>query len=560
MAKRNYDFSGWATRNDLKCSDGRTIKKDAFKENDGQTVPLVWNHQHGDSDNVLGHALLENRPEGVYAYGFFNDTERGQNAKLLVQHGDITGLSIYANKLKQVGGDVMHGVIREVSLVLAGANPGAYIDSVLTHGEYNEEEGVIYTGENISLYHAEKEEPKEEIETVKVEEEKKMPTENKERTVQDVIDTMSEEQKNVMYALIGMAVEDAKKEESEEEDMKHNLFDGDNMQDENVLSHSDMQEILRDAKRCGSMRDAFLQHGIDNIEYLFPDAKEYSNGAPGFINTQPSGWVKTVMNGVHHTPFSRVKMTFADITVDEARARGYIKGNFKLEEQFSLLKRTVSPTTVYKKQKLDRDDVVDITEFDVVPWLKAEMRTKLDEELARAFVFGDGRSAISDDKIDESCIIPIINDTTNNLYAMDVTVTPNQDEALGHAIIRTVVKAMDSYEGSGNTTYFASADKVSDMLLLEDGMGHRLYKSIDELATAMGVEKIVKVPASIVPAGKYGVIVDLNDYNVGADKGGAVNMFDDFDIDFNAQKYLIETRCSGALTKPHSAIVLSASN
>lgn len=556
MAVTRYDFSGWATRNDLKCSDGRTIKKDAFKDNDGQTVPLVWNHQHGDSDNVLGHALLENRPEGVYAYGFFNDTERGQNAKLLVQHGDITGLSIYANKLKQIGGDVMHGVIREVSLVLAGANPGAYIDSVLTHGESNEE-GVIYTGENISLYHAE--EPKKEVETVKVEEEKEMPAENKERTVQDVIDTMTEEQKNVMYALIGMAVEDSK-EDTEEEDMKHNVFDKEDRNSENVLSHSDMTEIIRDAKRCGSMRDAFLQHGIDNIEYLFPDAKEYANGAPGFINTQPSGWVKTVMNGVHHTPFSRVKMTFADITVDEARARGYIKGNFKLEEQFSLLKRTVSPTTVYKKQKLDRDDVVDITDFDVVAWLKTEMRTKLDEELARAFIFGDGRSAVSDDKIDESCIIPVISDTTNNLYAMDVTVTPDTNEALGHAIIRTVVKAMDAYEGSGNTTYFAAADTVSDMLLLEDGMGHRLYKSLDELATAMAVEKIVKVPGSIIPNGKYGVIVDLNDYNVGADKGGAVNMFDDFDIDYNAQKYLIETRCSGALTKPHSAIVLSASN
>lgn len=588
MAKK-YDFSGWATKNDLKCSDGRTIRKNAFKENDGQTVPLVWNHQHNDSDNVLGHALLENRPEGVYAYCSFNDTEKGQNAKLLVQHGDITGLSIYANKLKQSGGDVLHGLIREVSLVLAGANPGAFIDSIMAHGEESDEEGVIYTGEEIALFHAEEdedpeepdeedpedpeepeepkeaeketpEEPKGEPEVVEHSEKKETekPMDGKEKTVQDVIDSMSEEQKNVMYALVGMAAE-RKGAAGEDEKMKHNVFDQDEDNREDVISHSEVMAAVADGKRFGSLKESFIEHGIDNIEYLFPDNKNLTN-TPGFINTHPAGWIDVVMNGVHHTPFSRVKMQFADITMSSARAKGYIKGNLKIDEQFSLLKRTVNPCTVYKKQKLDRDDVVDITDFDVIAWLKGEMRLKLDEELARAFIFGDGRVASDDDKINEQCIIPVYADTTNNLYAMAYTVTPASGESEGHAIINAMVKAMDDYEGSGNVVAFINQGKVSDMLLLEDNMGHRLYKGLDDLAAGMSVNKIVKCPSSIMPEGCLCVALDLRDYNVGADKGGAVNMFDDFDIDYNAQKYLIETRCSGALTLPHSAIVLNAAD
>ena len=565
---RKFDFGGWATRNDLKCSDGRTIRRDAFKECDGLTVPLVWNHQHNDSNNVLGHALLENRDNGVYAYCSFNDTEKGQNAKLLVQHGDITGLSIYANKLKQVGGDVLHGVIREVSLVLAGANPGAYIDTILSHGDADGDSGVIFTGEEIEMNaeyveHSEEETPVEEVTPAEEpvvehaeEEEKKEEPKMAEKTVQDVVDSMTEEQKNVMYALIGMAVEDAKGGKEEKEDMKHNVFES--YEEEDVLMHDEIISALADGKRFGSLKESFLQHGITNIDYLFPDNKEL-NATPGFINTIPDGWVDVVMKGVHHTPFSRIKMTFADITMDTARAKGYVKGHQKTDEQFALLKRVVNPTTVYKKQKLDRDDVIDITDFDVVAWLKKEMRMKLDEELARAFLFGDGRQA-GDDKILESAIIPVVKDTQNNLYAMSVTVTQEANEALPHAIIRTLVKAQDNYEGSGNLTLFIAAGQVSDMLLMEDGFGRRLYKGLDDLALAMGVNKIVKVPASIVPEGFYGVALDLRDYNVGADKGGAVNMFDDFDIDYNAQKYLIETRCSGALTLPHSAIVLAVAD
>ena len=406
------DFSGWATKNDIRCSDGRTIRRNAFKDNDGKTVPLVWQHIHNDPMNVLGHALLENREEGVYAYCTFNDTEGGKNAKMLVEHGDVNSLSIYANQLKQVGGDVMHGVIREVSLVLAGANPGAYIDSIMMHGEGSDEEGVIYTGLTFddtcsSVTHADEEAPGKTPDEVKKEE-----TKVAEKTVQDVVDSMSEEQKNVMYALIGMAVEDAKggSRDSEEEnkDVKHNVFDDDHKED--VLMHSEIMDAIADGKRYGSLRDSFLEHGITNIDYLFPEDHEL-NSTPGFINTNPDGWVSVIMNGVHHTPFSRIKMTFADITMDTARAKGYVKGNAKTEEQFSLLRRTVSPTTVYKKQKLDRDDVVDITDFDVVAWLKREMRTKLDEELARAYIFGDGRTLVSDDKISETCIIPVVTAT-----------------------------------------------------------------------------------------------------------------------------------------------------
>lgn len=562
----DYDFCGWATRNNLKCSDGRTIQKDAFKDNDGQKVPLVWNHQHNEAFDVLGHAMLENRDEGVYAYCKFNDTESGKTAKLLVQHGDVDRLSIYANKLKQIGSNVTHGDIREVSLVLAAANPGAYIEDVITHGEMSEDEAVIYTGESIELYHSEEGEskPSEKKEEKKMTENEQKNTDN-EKTIQDVFDEMTEEQKNVVYALIGMALEengadDGKINHSEEgdgESMKSNVFDNDNTQ-ENTLSHADMEEIIGDAKRYGSLKESFLAHaadyGIDQIDMLFPEYKSVNGEVPQFIKRTPDGWVDTVMNGVHHTPFSRIKMVFADLREDEARAKGYMKGNLKKEEVFGLLKRTVEPTTIYKKQKLDRDDAIDITDFDVVAWLKSEMRMMLDEEIARAILFGDGRSALSEDKISEKNIIPIINDA--DLYTIKKKVVPGDKETLGHAIITAAVKAQDDYEGSGNTTFYTAASTITDMLLLEDTDGRRMYKDMNELALAMNVNRIVKVPASIIPSGVYGVIVDLSDYNVGADKGGAINMFDDFDIDYNQMKYLIETRCSGALVKPYSAIVL----
>lgn len=550
-----YDFSGWATKNDLKCSDGRIIRKDAFKHNDGQEVPVVWNHQHDCVDDVLGHAMLENREDGVYAYCTFNDSESGKTAKLLVQHGDVNQLSIYANQLKQQGPNVMHGNIREISLVLAGANPGAFIDNVIMHGEETDEEAVIYTGENIELYHSdegksEKEEKKEEKEMA-----------NNERTVQDVFDEMTEEQKNVVYAMIGMALEESgdDNEEGDGENMKHNLFDNDEMNNnEDVLSHSEMETIIKDGKKYGSLKESFLAHaedyGITNIDYLFPEAQNVNGNTPGFVKRTPDGWVGTVMTGVHHSPFSRIKMMFADLREDEARAKGYMKGNLKKEEVFGLLKRTVEPTTVYKKQKLDRDDVIDITDFDVVSWLKSEMRMMLDEEIARAILFGDGRSAVSEDKISEKNIIPIVNDS--DFYAIKTKVTPKDNESLGHAIITAAVKSQDDYEGSGNTTFFTSNSIVTDLLLMEDADGRRLYKDVSELALALNVNRIVKVPASIIPTGVHGVIVDLSDYNVGADKGGSINMFDDFDIDYNQMKYLIETRCSGALIKPYSAIVL----
>ena len=562
----DYDFCGWATRNNLKCSDGRTIQKDAFKDNDGQKVPLVWNHQHNEAFDVLGHAMLENRDEGVYAYCKFNDTESGKTAKLLVQHGDVDRLSIYANKLKQIGSNVTHGDIREVSLVLAAANPGAYIEDVITHGEMSEDEAVIYTGESIEIYHSEEGEskPSEKKEENKMTGNEQKNT-NNEKTIQDVFDEMTEEQKNVVYALIGMALEengadDGEMNHSEEGDgefMKSNVFDNDNTQ-ENILSHADMEEIIGDAKRYGSLKESFLAHaadyGIDQIDMLFPEYKSVNGEVPQFIKRTPDGWVDTVMNGVHHTPFSRIKMVFADLREDEARAKGYMKGNLKKEEVFGLLKRTVEPTTIYKKQKLDRDDAIDITDFDVVAWLKSEMRLMLDEEIARAILFGDGRSALSEDKISEKNIIPIINDA--DLYTIKKKVVPGDKETLGHAIITAAVKAQDDYEGSGNTTFYTAASTITDMLLLEDTDGRRMYKDMNELALAMNVNRIVKVPASIIPEGVYGVIVDLNDYNVGADKGGAINMFDDFDIDYNQMKYLIETRCSGALVKPYSAIVL----
>ena len=562
---KNYDFSGWATKNNLRCSDGRTILRDAFKHNDGQTVPLVWNHQHNDPLNVLGHALLENRESGVYAYCKFNDTEAGKNAKMLVEHGDVTALSIYANQLKQKGGNVEHGVIREVSLVLAGANPGAFIDSILRHGEASDEEGVIYTGETLVLFHAEEQNQNE-----KKEEDKKV-AEGKERTVQDVVDSMTEEQKNVLYALVGQALEGSNVEHSEinynggDDEMKHNVFEQENVKGANdTLTHAEMEVILRDAKRYGSLKESCLQHGIEHIDepgYLFPEFKNL-NREPDFVG-RDMGWVGKVMSGVHRTPFSRIKSLQADIREEDARALGYMKGDLKKEEVFTLLKRTTDPQTVYKKQKLHRDDVLDITDFDVVAFVKKEMRMMLEEEIARAILVGDGRLPDDDYKIMESHIRSIANE--EELYAIHHNVVvedPTDAEAKAKAIIRESLRARKDYKGSGEPTLFCSESVLTEMLLLEDANGRVIYDSVAKLATAMRVKEIVTVPvmegAQNLDKDKnvLGIIVNLRDYNVGADKGGQVSMFEDFDIDYNAQKYLIETRCSGALIKPFSAIVL----
>lgn len=571
---KNYDFCGWATRNDLKCSDGRTIRRDAFKDCDGMKVPLVWNHQHNDPHNVLGHAILENRNEGVYAYCSFNDTETAAVAKALVHHGDIVALSIYANQLQQQGGNVLHGTIREVSLVHAGANPGAFIDAVLEHSEDSDSatEAIIYTGEDLCLEHADKEDKKsEETKEEPKEEAKKENTDmadsGKEKTVQEVFDTLNEEQKTVVYALIGQAVEDAQgggnNDEEDKEDMKHNVFDQDQDDAIDYISHSDMMAVISDAKRYGSMKESALQHGIENIDYLFPEAKTMNN-PPEWIK-RDTGWVTDVMSGVHHTPFSRIKSQFADITEDDARAKGYIKGKLKKEEVFSLLKRTTTPTTVYKKQKLDRDDVVDITDFDVVAWLKGEMRIMLDEELARAYLIGDGRLNSSDDKIKEDCIRPIAFDEELFTIQVDVDVDQSDDSIKYKNFIKQAIRARKDYKGSGSPTLFTTEDVLTECLLLEDTLGRPLYEDEAALARKLRVKKIVTVPVMEGKKGKnggdlLGVIVNLADYNVGADKGGAVNLFDDFDIDYNAQKYLIETRCSAALTKPYSAIALSVTN
>ena len=557
-----FDFSGWATRNNLKCSDGRTILKDAFKGNNGQTVPLVWNHQHNDPLNVLGHALLENRDEGVYAYCKFNETESGRNAKLLVEHGDVSALSIYANQLKQQGPNVLHGAIRELSLVLAGANPGAFIDSVIRHGDASDEEAIIYTGEHISMYHAE-----EKKEDKPVEQKEK----TNEETVADVFNTLDEKQKTVVYAMIGQALEEKEEFDEENEDskggnkaMKHNIFDNEDTRD--VLSHSDMEAIFADAKRYGSLKDSILAHGIEQIDYLFPDAKNVTD-TPQFIQ-RDMGWVQKVMTAVHNTPFSRIKSIFADITEEDARAKGYIKGSMKKEEVFSLLKRTTTPTTIYKKQKLDRDDVIDITDFDVVAWLKSEMRMMLDEEIARAALVGDGRLNSSDDKINEQNIRPIWTDADLYTIKAPVVVAANATaDQKAKAFIRSAIKSRKNYKGSGEPTLYTTEDVLTDCLLMEDTTGRIIYDSVTKLATALRVKEIVTVPImedlSRTVEGKelglMGIIVNLSDYNIGADKGGAVNMFDDFDIDYNAQKYLIETRCSGALIKPYSAIALELS-
>ena len=584
-----FDFSGWATRNDLKCSDGRTIRRDAFKDCDGKTVPLVWNHNHNDPNNILGHALLKNRPEGVYAYGKFNDSESGKVAKLLVDHGDISSLSIMANQLKQNGGDVLHGVIREVSLVLAGANPGAFIDTVVAHSDDSDETAIIFTGEFLEFEHGEdleEEDTKvaeEEIKEEKVEEEithadEDSKTDDSAETVADVFNTLTDKQKQVVYALIGEALGDDETDDStdenttteEESEVKHNVFDKDTeiREDENVLSHEAQMEIIGDAKRYGSMKESALAHGIDDVEWLFPDYKELNN-PPTFIQ-RDMAWVSKVMNAARHSPFSRIKTTFADITEDEARARGYIKGKMKKEEFFSLLKRTTDPQTIYKKQKMDRDDVIDITSFDVISWLKSEMRMMLNEEIARAILVGDGRLASDDDKIQENHIRPIWKD--EDLYTIKARVTPTGTGSAGavteddkaKAFIRAAIKARKDYKGSGSPVLFTTEDMLTDMLLLTDEMGRDLYTSESQLATKLRVREIITVPvmenlsrtSGSDELELMGLIVNMTDYNIGADRGGAVSMFEDFDIDYNQQKYLIETRCSGALIKPYSAIAL----
>lgn len=592
-----YDFSGYATRNNIKCSDGRVIMRDAFKDNDHKNVPLVWQHDHMSPDNVLGHAMLENREDGVYAYGCFNDTPSGLNAKELVKNGDVRALSIYANKLKQNGANVIHGAIREVSLVLAGANPGAYIDTVMVHSDGDEEtedaEICFNLNTNPILYHSddEKDNPnKKDNPDKNNNKDENMSNSNgnqgnnSDKTVQDVIDSMTDEQKNVLYYLVGQAANGEIDEG--DDDMKHNAFED----DDEYMAHSvDFSEIIRDAKRCGSLREAVIEHGLEDVNYedylehgnatygidkidtLFPDFKNI-NSTPEWVSRNMD-WVASVMNGVSHTPFSRIKSVFANITADEARARGYTKGKKKLEEVFTLLKRTTTPQTIYKKQKLDRDDVIDITDFDVVAWLKGEMRMMLDEEIARAILIGDGRSDSSDDRIFPTNIRPIWQDDTfYTIRAQVDTKGMTTEEAKTEAVIKAIIRARKNYKGSGNPVFYTTEDVLTDMLLLENQIGDVKYKTKQELANRLRVSDIVTVEVMegqtrkgntsngdvTASANKdlnlVGLIVNLKDYNVGADQGGAVSMFDDFDIDYNQQKYLIETRCSGALIKPYAAI------
>lgn len=567
-----WDFSGYATKNDLLCGDGRTIRKDAFKDCDGETVPLVWNHDYSGPDNVLGHALLENREDGVYAYCSFNESESGQAAKEAVKHGDVKSLSIYANRLKQDNKrNVLHGTIRELSLVLAGANPGAKIDFVMAHSEDGEEyDSELYASydENIMLYHSEDKADDQKGEDVKMDENKKAPEEKgeDEETIGDVVESMTDKQKKVLYAIVAdVAAKNNNSEENKEEtEMKQNAFENNNGgYDEDVIRHSEefVHTMIGDAKRQGSMKESFLAHaeeyGIENLEYLFPEAKTLNN-VPEFIQRN-NDWVQKVMSKVHRSPMSRIKSVFADITEDEARAKGYIKGKLKKEEVFSLLKRTTTPTTIYKKQKMDRDDIVDITDIEVINWLKSEMRMMLDEEIARAILVGDGRLASSDDKVNEQCIRPVVND--NDLFVIRWSVSGSVESEKAKNFIKACIKARKNYKGSGNPDLFTTEDMLTEMLLLEDSIGHRLYKTEAELATALRVKEIITVPVMEDLKDKdskdvYGIILNLNDYNVGADKGGAINMFDDFDIDYNQQKYLIETRCSGAMIKPFAAIVL----
>lgn len=561
-----YDFSGYVTRNDLKCSDERTIKKDAFKGNDAQTVPLVWQHLHNEPTNVLGHVLLENREDGVYGYGKFNDTDAAVNASKLVKHGDITALSIYANQLKQQGKNVMHGVIREVSLVLAGANPGAYIDNLnFVHSDddsivVDETEAIITTGLELEV----------DTEVKHSEGGDQVP---KEKSVQEVLDTLTEEQQNVVYAIIGEALadedtdseDDGSAEHSDEGGTHMNVFEGKEKKDDlRTLTHDEFGAIAADAKKNGgSLKDSFMAHagnyGIDNIGFLFPDATNITP-VPTLISRE-MGWVQHVLNATRHTPFSRIKTTQADITAEEARAKGYVTGAEKTDEVFGLLQRITTPTTIYKKQKLDRDDVVDIVDLDVVAFLKMEMRVMLDEEIARAVLISDGRAANHADKIKEANIRPIYKD--DDLYAHKIALA--NDITVANTI-DAIISSREFYRGSGNPTMYTSTATLLSMLLLKDTLGRRLYETKASLAAALLVNDIVEVPVMpgvtrIRPSDDkvmslVAIIVNLKDYAIGADKGGAVNMFDDFDIDFNQFKYLIETRISGALTLPKSAIVI----
>ena len=578
--KNECEFSGYATRCDIRCADGRTIRKGAFKDCDGKIVPLVYNHDHNDVSNVLGHALLEAREDGMYAYMSCNNTASGKDAREQVLHGDLKSLSIYANHIRQNGNDVVHGNIREVSLVLAGANPGAYIDTILVHSDEDEEEAVIFCGENgLEIAHAdsepEKEEPKEEPK--KKEEPKEEPemADDKEKTVGDVLDDimkkLTDEEKQVFVGVLGAvskgAESDDNNEEGDSKEMAHNVFE-----DNNVIEHGDkdvyvsseeMNIIFDEAKRNGSLKDTFIQHGITDIDYLFPDAKNLDT-PPQYIK-RDDDWVPVVMNGVHKTPFTRIKSTFANITGDEARARGYIKGHQKVSEVITLLKRVTGPTTVYKLQKFDRDDIIDITDFDVISWIKSEMRMMLDEEIARAILVGDGREPGTEYAISTEHIRPIWTD--NDLFTVKVPVAVEQSDDLqtrAKKTIKEIIRARKFYKGSGNPTFFTTEDVLTEMLLIEDLNQRIIYDSVDKLATALRVSKIVTVPVmenlTREVSGEnrplQGIIVNLNDYNVGADKGGQVNMFDDFDINYNKLEYLIETRCSGALTKPYSAMAI----
>jgi len=570
MDTSNYDFAGWATRNNVKCSDGRVILQNAFQGNNGAIVPLVWNHQHDNPDCVLGQALLENRPEGVYAYCRFNGTESGNTAKELVEHGDVSSLSIFANQLKEQGSNVLHGNIREVSLVLAGANPKAYIEDVFAHSDDEEEDGIrIYMGEPLtSLSHGD----------TQTESAEKQPDDTKDddETVGDVFNSLTEKQKKVFYFMLAKAMNEGKADgeddenkdtnNKEENTVKHNVFD--QTTDETnggTLSHDAMNAIIKDTKRFGTMKESYLQHadeyGIENIEYLFPEAHNL-NETPEFIK-RDTGWVSKVMSGVHHSPFSRIKSMFANITEDQARAKGYIKGNLKKDEVFSLLKRTTTATTVYKKQKIDKDDWDDITDFNVVSWLKTEMRMMLDEELARAYLLGDGRSTSDDDKINEQNIRPVAKDEALFTIQKAVSVTSNAtDDDKAKAFIKAVIRSRKEYKGSGNPTLYTTEDMLTTCLLLTDTTGRDIYEDVNQLCKKLRVKEIVTVPVMEGVKAKDGndmlaILVNMNDYNVGADKGGSVNMFDDFDIDYNQQKFLMETRCSGALTKPYSAIVYS---
>ena len=589
MVNFDYDCSGWATKANVRCYDGLVIAQDAFKECSGKVVPMVYNHDHANVDNVIGHCLLENRPGGVYCYAKFNDTDTGKTARQCVESGDLSAFSIFANGLKKVGSTVKHGFIREVSLVLAGCNPGALIDEVVKHSadeDYEGGEAFIYNEDGLSLTHGMDPEgnPLEDLthsadsgdavtddkvtqEEAKMADEKNM---NKEETVEDVFNTLTEKQKNVVYAIIGSVMPSEKDDDGEEDDtVKQNVFDKDT--NATVLKHSidEINNVVKTAKSHGTMKAAFedagmdsdeLAHSIDNIDWLFPE-DHLLDTTPRIID-KPDDWVSVVMGAVHHIPFSRFKSMFADLTEEDACAKGYFKGNFKKEEVFGLLRRSTSPTTVYKKQKLDRDDVIDITSFDVVAWLKQEMRLKLNRELALAYLLGDGRLAASEDKIDENCIRPVFNDSdlfTIKVQCKTTGLTTVEDKY--KALIKQILRSRKEYRGSGTPTLFTTEDALTEMLLLEDGIGHPLYADEAALARKLRVKNIVTIPEMEGRKGAKGgdlvcLIVNLADYTVGADKGGAVSMFDDFDIDFNAQKYLIETHCSGALTTPFSAMAV----